>query len=502
MNPRAASRIASTWRAMALAALLGALCTLGFAPFAVSPAPTFSLMGLFMLWQRAPSARHAALLGLAWGLGCFLTGVSWVYVSLREFGGMAMPLAIIATFLFCLVLATFPSIAGGLFARGQARAKPASPIRLALLFAGLWTLSEWLRGTVLTGFPWLAVGYSQSPPSPLAGWGAVLGVYGVSGLVALIASLGAVLISQRGKSLKAWLIIAFILASGAVLRHMDWTQPIGKPMTVSLLQGNVPQSLKWDPNRLALSIDTYTRLAQQHPAALTVLPETALPLMFNEVPLDILQGFTHHGAALIGAPIATKTNEYTNGAVLLEPTFTGRPGQASAYAKRHLVPFGEYAPPGFTWFFQLVNIPMSSFTAGSAWQAPLILGEQKIAPNICYEDLFGEEIIRALPAATLLINLSNTAWFGDSLAQPQHLQIAQMRAIETGRTVLRATNTGMTAMITPNGMVAAVLPPFTIAALTVTAQGYSGLTPYARWGNVLALFLAILACLPAVRHRT
>ena len=143
---------------------------------------------------------------------------------------------------------------------------------------------------------------------------------------------------------------------------------------------------------------------------------------------------------------------------------------------------------------------MSSFTAGSARQTPLILGEQKIAPNICYEDLFGEEIIRALPAATLLINLSNTAWFGDSLAQPQHLQIAQMRAIETGRTMLRATNTGMTAIISPKGIVTAVLPPFTAAALTASAQGYTGLTPYARWGNVLTLLLAGLACLPSRRQ--
>lgn len=483
-----------------LAFVLGMLCTLGFAPVAVSPAPTFSLMGLFMLLQHAPSASRAALLGLTWGLGCFLTGVSWIYVSLHDVGGMAMPLAITATFLLCLLLAVYPAIASNLFFRGKARLAANASLQPALLFAGLWTLTEWLRGTLFTGFPWLAVGYSQTPPSPLAGWGAVLGVYGLSGLVALIAGLLAVLFKARGKSITAWLIIFGLLVFGALLRHMDWTQPIGKPLTVALLQGNIAQSLKWEPNRLAMSIDTYTRLAQQHPADLTILPETALPLMFNEVPLAILQGFTRHGAALIGAPIATRTNEYTNGAVLLQPTFTGTPGQVSAYAKRHLVPFGEYAPPGFAWFFQLVNIPMSSFTAGSARQAPLILGEQKIAPNICYEDLFGEEIIRALPAATLLINLSNTAWFGDSLAQPQHLQIAQMRAIETGRTMLRATNTGMTAMISPKGIVTAVLPPFTAAALTVSAQGYTGLTPYARWGNVLALLLAGLACLPSRRQ--
>jgi apolipoprotein N-acyltransferase len=486
---------------VSLAFLLGALCTLGFAPFGVLPAPTFSLLGLLLLWQRAPSAKHAALLGLAWGLGCFLTGVSWVYVSLHTFGGMAMPLAITATFLFCLLLATFPALAGGLFLRSKARLASTAPMRQALLFAALWTLTEWLRGTLFTGFPWLAAGYSQTPPSPLAGWSAVLGVYGVSGLVALLAGLLAVLFKTRGKSIKAWSSIVFILANGAVLRQMDWTQPSGKPLTVALLQGNVAQSLKWDPNRLALSIDTYTRLAQQHPAELTILPETALPLMFNEVPLSILQGFTHHGAALIGAPIATRTNEYTNGAVLLQPTFNGAPGQVSAYAKRHLVPFGEYAPPGFAWFFQLVNIPMSSFSAGAAYQAPLILGEHRIAPNICYEDLFGEEIISSLPHATLLINLSNTAWFGDSLAQPQHLQIAQMRAMETGRTLLRATNTGMTAMITPKGIVAARLAPFSIDALTVSAQGYQGLTPYARWGNTLALMLCLLALIPVWRGR-
>lgn len=501
-------RLTNTPRVV-IALLLGALCTIGFAPFAVWPAPTFSLMGLFMLWQRAASPRQTALLGLAWGLGCFLTGVSWIYVSLNEFGGMAAPLAAIATLLFCLTLALFPALAGGLFAHWQ---RHAAPWHCALLFAGLWTLSEWLRGTVFTGFPWLAVGYAQSPPSPLAGWGAVLGVYGVGFIVALIGGLGAVLIEKRGKSLPAWFAIVLFFAGGALLRHMDWTQPAGAPLTVALLQGNVPQSLKWDPNRLALSINTYTQLAQQHPADLTVLPETALPLLFNEVPPSVLREFTRHGAALIGAPIATRDGSYVNGAVLLARPSGGTPGmptfatslseQPSAYAKQHLVPFGEYAPPGFSWFFELANIPMSSFTAGTARQSPLILGDQKIAPNICYEDIFGEEILSALPQATLLINLSNTAWFGDSLAQPQHLQIARMRAIETGRTMLRATNTGMTAMITPNGMVAAALPPFTIAALTVTAQGYSGLTPYARWGNVLALLLAMLACLPAIRRRT
>lgn len=486
-----------TWRSTLLAAALGVLCTLGFAPFdawfAVWPAPTFSLAGLFLLWRRCTRPRTAAALGLAWGAGCFLSGTSWVYVSLSQFGGMAAPLAVIATVLFCLTLALFPALAGALFARWGARTSTA---RAALLFAGLWTLTEWLRGTLFTGFPWLAVGYAQSPPSPLAGWGTVLGVYGVGFIVALGGGLLGLLCVTGWKKPVIWMTLFLLLAAGALLRLMPWTQPIGAPLKVALLQGNVPQDLKWDPNRLTLSVDAYLQLVRSHPADLVVLPETALPLLLDAVPRDVLQALTEHGPALLGIAIATRDGGYANGAVLLAPTF-----QVSAYAKRHLVPFGEYAPPGFGWFFRFARIPMSDFSAGPAQQEPLVLGEQRIAANICYEDIFGEELLPALPSATLLVNLSNTAWFGDSLAQPQHLQIARMRAIETGRTILRATNTGMTAMIAPDGSVAAALPPFSTAALMVSAQGYRGLTPYARWGNALALLLAVLACLPALRRK-
>jgi apolipoprotein N-acyltransferase len=464
---------------------LGAFCVLGFAPFdayfAVWPAPTLALGGLFLLCRSAATARQAMLLGLAWGAGCFLFGVSWIYVSLSQFAGMAAPAAAAATLLFCLYLSLFPALVGGAFRRGRSKG-----LRDVPLFAGLWTLGEWLRGTLFTGFPWLAVGYSQSPPSPLAGWASVLGVYGVGFIVALA---GALLVAA-GRRPATWLALLLLLAAGLLLRAMDWTQPAGAPVTVSLLQGNVPQSLKWDPKRLPLSIETYLRLARDNPARLTVLPETALPLYFNEVPRDVLRGLTGHGDALIGVAVGTTDGGYTNGAVALTPQLA-----ASAYAKRHLVPFGEYPPPGFAWFFRFARIPMSDFTAGRPRQEPLLAAGQRIAPNICYEDLFGEELLGALPAATLLVNLSNTAWFGDSLAQPQHLQIAQLRAIETGRVMLRATNTGMTAMVAADGTVAASLPPFTAAALVVQAQGRSGLTPFARWGNLLALLLAAAACL-------
>ncbi|MBK7016100.1 MAG: apolipoprotein N-acyltransferase [Sulfuritalea sp.] len=477
-----------------VAAALGAFCVLGFAPFdqwfAVWPAPTLALGGLLLLWQRAAGPRAAFVLGLAWGAGFFLCGVSWVYVSLSVFGGMAPPAAAAATLAFCLYLALFPALAGYLYRRSIGADSP--PWAGALLFAGLWTLTEWLRGTLFTGFPWLAVGYSQSPPSPLAGWASVLGVYGVGFIVALIAAL----LATAWRRPAAWIAVLVLLGGGALLRAMDWTPPHGPPLRISLLQGNVPQSLKWDPRRLPLSIDTYVELARANPAPLTVLPETAIPLYFNEVPREVLRRLTASGDALIGVAVSTSDGGYTNGAVALTPQLVPR-----AYAKRHLVPFGEYPPPGFAWFFRFARIPMSDFTAGPPRQAPLDIAGQRIAPNICYEDIFGEELLDALPAATLLVNLSNTAWFGDSLAQPQHLQIARLRAIETGRTMLRATNTGMTAMVNPDGSVAAALPPFTTAALVVDAQGRSGMTPYARWGNALALLLALAACLPALRRR-
>lgn len=481
----------ASWRAAATAFALGAFCVLGFAPFDAYfpawPVPILSLAGLFLLLGRASSSRDALLAGLAWGAGCFLSGVSWVYVSLSQFGGMAPAAAAAATLLFCLYLALFPALAGGLFHRWRGRGTGD-----ALLFAGLWTLAEWLRGTAFTGFPWLAVGYAHSPPSPLAGWASVLGVYGIGFLAAWLGAMLAV----GWRKPRTWAAVLALFGAGILLHGMEWTRPSGPPVTVSLLQGNVPQSLKWDPKRLPLSVETYLRLSRTHAATLTVLPETALPLFFNEVPRDVLRGLTTHGDALIGVAVATTEGGYANAAVALTPELATR-----AYAKRHLVPFGEYAPPGFAWFFRFARIPMSDFTAGTARQEPLDIAGQRIAPNICYEDLFGEELLAALPAATLLVNLSNTAWFGDSLAQPQHLQIARLRAIETGRVMLRATNTGMTAMVGPDGTIAAVLPPFATDALVVQAQGRSGLTPYARWGNLLILLIAAGACLPALRRR-
>lgn len=473
-----------------VALALGATSVLGFAPFELFFLPILTLALLFRLWRRATTLRAATLLGFAWGLGFFLTGVSWVYVSLHDVGGMAAPLAIVATILFCAYLALFPALAGYVYRRSSMTRAHADFWRDALLLAGLWTLTEWLRGWLFTGFPWLSSGYSATPPHPLAGFAPVLGVHGLDFLVAFTAALLAAGLENR-RLLGALAAIAALGGAGQLLRGMDWTQPHGAPLKVSLLQGNIPQSLKWAPENLSLSIETYLELAQRYPAALTILPETSIPLFFDQVPGEVLRALRQRGDLLLGIAIRHRDGGYVNGAVQL--TADG----LQSYAKRHLVPFGEYVPPGFAWFFDLVRIPMSDFSAGPKQQRPVEIPGQKIAPTICYEDLFGNELLTMLPEATLLVNLSNTAWFGDSLAQPQHLQISRMRALETGRMMLRATNTGITAAIAPDGRVMGQLPPFSRGALVVEAQGFAGTTPYLRWGDALALVLTIGAVLPA-----
>ena len=466
--------------------LLGAASVLGFAPFLLFPIPIIALALLVRLWQGA-TPRMAALQGYAFGAGLFLAGVSWVYVSMHVFGGMPLLLAGLAAVLFCCVLALFPALAGYVFARLR-RDRILADVLLA---AAAWTLAEWLRGWVLTGFPWLAFGYAQTPPSPLAGYAPLLGTYGVGFIAALIAALAGLTFGRRGRWLPSGAAIATLLAAGLGLTSIEWTQPSGKPVSVSLLQGNIEQSLKWRPERLQQSLDAYLRLARAHPAQLVVLPETALPLMLDQLPRDYVTELRRatpggKGDVLLGIAAQDAQGRYYNSAV----GFTTEGIQS--YRKNHLVPFGEFTPPAFAWTLALLQIPMSNFSPGATVQPPLVLVGEKVAVNICYEDVFGEEIIRALPEATLLVNLSNTAWFGDSLAQPQHLQIAQMRALETGRFMLRATNTGMTAIVNPRGRVERVLTPFGEGALVGEVSGYTGATPYVRWGNAAALLLVAI----------
>ncbi|MDR2837721.1 MAG: apolipoprotein N-acyltransferase, partial [Azonexus sp.] len=414
----------------------GALGVLAFAPFEW---PGFALFVWCAFWLqlcRTDTVRQAALCGFTFGLGFFLCGVSWVYVSLSVFGGMPWWLAGIAAFLFCAVMALFPMLASALFKRWQ----PAGDWRQALFFAALVAAADWLRSWIFTGFPWLAVGYSQTPNSPLAGFAPILGVHGLSLLTVFCG--GLIVCGRRG------LVVFFVLlAAGFGLSMVKWTEPDGPPITVALIQGNIPQEMKFNPEAFTHTLRLYHELIVANPAQLTVLPETAIPVFFDQLPPAYIEALktaaARHGGDLIFGTMTGDHEHYWNSAVSL--------GQSplQTYSKRHLVPFGEVIPPGFSWFMEWATIPMSSFSRGPANQPPLAVAGRQVAVNICYEDAFGEEIISALPQAGILANLSNTAWFGHSLAQPQHLQISRMRALETGRPMLRATNTGMTAVIAP-----------------------------------------------------
>ena len=482
----------SAARGVFLAGLLafaaGGSSVLAFEPFGIFPVAFASLAALVALLRRAAGLRGGFGIGFAWGLGAFLAGVSWLYVALNRYGGMPMPLAAFAILLFCAYLALFPGLAGALFVR----AARGGIFRRAVFFAAAWAACELLRGWLFSGFPWLAIGYSQTPPSPLAGFVPVIGVFGVGALVAFVAALVALTPWRRPAPAVATGFAVAVLAGAAVgLGRVAWTEPVGETLEVALIQTNIEQDLKWRPERLSDWLETNARLARQHVADLVVLPETTLPLLADRLPAGYLDLLAAPARARGGDLVLGAFVRDTDGGIYNAAMSVGA-SETQTYAKQHLVPFGEYSPPLFGWFYDVVDIPMSDQTRGAPEQPPLALGEQRVAVNICYEDLFGRELIRSLPEATLMLNISNLAWYGDSFAQPQHLQIARMRALETGRPMLRSTNTGMTAVVNPDGSVAGVLPAFTQGALRLEVQGYAGLTPYARWGDRAAMLIALL----------
>lgn len=478
----------------------GALSVAGFAPFLLFPLPLLTLLLLVALWSVS-STGQAAAIGFTFGLGLFLTGVSWIYVSLHDHGGMPMPLAMLSVLLFCCVLASFTAAAGAVFAW----LRSGSAWCDALLAAAAWTTADWVRGWILSGFPWLAIGYSQTPPSPLAGFAPVVGVYGLSFLLVATAAFVALNGHHRSKLLVAAGLVSVITIAGFGLSRVEWTQAVGAPVSVRLLQPNIPQSLKWQPELLGRWLGDNLNLVEANSAQLIVLPETTLPLSLDALPVDYLERLDR-AAKRVGGDVVfgVFTREQSaNGPRYFNTAVSVGTSPSQQYRKSHLVAFGEFSPPGLSWVYRWLSIPMSDQSPGPPGQPPLAIAGQQVAVNICYEDAFGDEIIRALPRATMLLNLTNTAWFGRSLAQPQHLQMSQMRALETGRPMLRATNTGTTAVISPKGIVTSRAPDFETAALAATVQGYAGLTPYSRIGNWGAIGLAVLllfVCLARNRH--
>lgn len=504
----AVSRSWSWGNAMWLALAAGALNLLSFAPFHLWPVQLLSLALIFLLavqhkdWSLWQTAALGALYGFAW-LG---SGVSWLLIVMTRYGNLPLWLALLALALGVAYLASYAAAAMALSHYLRRRWKLSAALTLLLVLPAVWTISEWLRGWLLTGFPWLVSGYAHSN-SPLAGYAAILGVYGVSWINALLAGALVLAIVQKSAWLKMMGLVLALLMAGAALRAVPWTTPFGQPLSVRLLQGNVEQGTKFDIAHVNDSLSLYHDMITAAPADLIATPETALPLLSSQLPLDYLPRLNvfaqgSDSRLIVGLAVHDGAGRYSNSVLGLGAEY---PQQAYRYDKHHLVPLGEFIPFGFRWFVEMMRIPLGDFSSAGLAQRPMQVKDQWVLPNICYEDLFGEEIAWQLAhqlnsngnSASILLNVSNLAWYGDSLAIPQHLQISQMRSLETGRPMLRATNSGATAVINARGEVVAQLKALTKDTLSAKVQGSRGFTPYVRWGNAAVIVLALLSLLLA-----
>ncbi|MFT4240963.1 MAG: apolipoprotein N-acyltransferase [Acidovorax sp.] len=485
---------------LAVAAGLAQAASLAW-PGGGQPLWWLQLLSLALLaWLLRPAARptwrRGALLGglfaTAWLAGTFW----WLFISMHVYGGLAAPLAAAAVLGLAAFLASYYAVGLGLFCH----LAPASQAQAAILFGAIWLLAELARGTLWTGFPWGAGGYAHVD-GPLSALARHVGVYGIGAVAAALAMCIA--------HLHRWRAWAGVVALGAIVavagRQPDVSHSL-PPLSLELLQGNIPQDEKFQPGSgVPVALKWYAQALRDARADLVVAPETAIPLLPQQLLPGYLEGLQQryaHGtqAALLGIPMGDDIEGYTNSALGMAP------GQAAPYRydKHHLVPFGEFIPPFFKWFTAMMNIPLGDFHRGAVGQPSFAWGAQRIAPNICYEDLFGEELgarfIDPAIAPTVFVNLSNIGWFGDSIAIDQHLHISRMRALEFERPMVRATNTGATAVIDHRGVVTHQLQRHTRGVLRAEVRGRAGgVTPYAwwvsRWGLWPLWMLGILACL-------
>ncbi len=482
------------WPGNLLALVAGTLTTLSLAPFDIWPLGLLSV-ALLYLGLRETAAKQAAQRGWCYGFGLFASGVSWVYVSIHDFGAASPALAGLLTLGFVAGLALFFALLGWLWVRLLRNRH--SALGDALAFAALWLALDALRGWILTGFPWLYIGYSQLD-GPLAGLAPLGGVWLLSFAVALSATLLAAiprLLTDKARLAAVVLLLSPWLA-GLALKDHAWTTSKGEPLTVAAVQGNVAQSMKWDPKKLEMQLLLYRDMTfGSRPADLIVWPETAVPILKEHAEgyLTMMAGFANQreSALITGVPVrqpnAAGELRYYNG---LTSTGDG----AGTYLKQKLVPFGEYVPlqdllRGLIAFFDL---PMSDFARGESGQPLLQAKGLQIAPYICYEVVYPEFAAGLAAQSDLLLTVSNDAWFGRSIGPLQHLQMAQMRALEAGRWMIRATNNGITVLIDPYGQITEQIPQFEQAVLYGDVTPMQGLTPYLRWRSWPLIAVCVL----------
>lgn len=494
--PRLAARIARHRAWLALVA--GAAAVPAFAPIGWYPLAVLSPALLFLLWEEA-SPRRAAGIGFAWGAGLFLAGTWWIFIAVHDYGKAPAWLAAFLMLALVAIMATYYALLGWCAAR--LTAPPWA--RWLVVLPAAWTLMEWLRGWLFSGFPWLQVGYAHSD-SPLAAYAPLGGIH----LVTLLSSLtaGAVIALLRGSPRQRLAVAAVALsvwAGGAALGGHDWTVPAGEEISVAIVQSAVPQDLKWQDDNRDEIMGLHRRMTRQSLGArLVILPEAALPVLAHQAGpwLARLWGEAQaRGSDLMIGLLRydEDSGRYYNGLLALSGD------DASWYYKRRLVPFGEFfpVPKAVRSWMRLMSLTYVDMSPGEENQPPLRAAGQAVGATICYEDAYGAEQLAVLPSATLLVNVTNNAWFGDSAAPHQQLQMARFRALEAGRFLARATSNGVSGIIAPDGRVTARAPQFVPQVLRGTVRPYTGLTPYARTGNWPVLLLCALALAAALLAR-
>lgn len=468
----------------------GAVLPLAFAPFHQFWVAPLSYAALFYVWRSA-APRRAAALGFVYGCASFGFGTYWTFIAVRVFGGAPIALALLLMVGLTLVLAGFVALAGFSAARFfRTRGAVAWLVTLPAVFV----LAEWLRGWLFTGFGWLAAGYSQTD-TWLMGYAPLGGILAMS--LAVLVTAGALLTLLQGSLREravAGAALAAVWLGGFAAGAQSFTTPRERALDVALAQGNIAQEDKYVPEQLPGMMTLYAELTKQSAGAdLVVWPEAAIPTLLEyvgEYLAAVKQAADAQGSTvllgILRLPEGAETlAEFQNIVIALTD-------ERQIYVKRHLVPFGEFFPvPDFirSWI-RYMNLPAEDAIPGDAGQPPFDVAGERVAITICYEDVFGAEQLHYLPDATLLVNVTNDGWFGDSIAPHQHLQIARVRAAEAGRYLLRAANTGVTAVIDPKGGLVDTLPQFRVGVLKATVRGYEGSTPYARVGNWLVVLLA------------
>lgn len=472
-----------------IAAAAGALLACAFAPLGFWPLAIVCPAVLIALWDAATSPRQAAQLGFWFNVGTFAAGTYWLYISIHIFGEAPVWIAFLLMLGLVAIMGGYHAALGYIVARWTA---PRGLWRWLVAVPAAWLLVEWFRGWFVSGFSWLSLGYSQTD-TILARFAPILGVYGISAL--LLVSAGALVAAWRARGRERGIAVAVLLLPWLVALPLDveWTRPAGDPVKVAVLQGAIPQDMKWLLSNRETTLELYAELTREALGTpLIVWPESAPPDLANNLVKylgELYSEASAHGSELVLGVIRESDvgGDYYNSVLSLSSAGVGW------YDKHHLVPFAEFFPvPQFVrkWL-RLMSLPYADFTRGEAVQAPLQAANLKLLASVCYEDAYGATQARALSPSTALVNVTNDAWFGKSSARFQHFQIARMRAIESGRYMIRAANDGVSAVIGPRGEVVAVAPEYQRAILRAEVVPRTGLPPYARWGNWLVVLVAL-----------